>query len=259
MTLISLQEMGEKFLTTDIAGEVLSSLLVILIEIILFAVVGVLAHFHDPLKKPKGLLLLGEVGVNFFDGLVEGLMGPKFKGFGGFAMAISIYVFLAFIFGLTGLPSPMTYLAIPLSLGLTTFVLIHATSVKYTKWRYFKRYVEPVPLFLPINLISMWAPFLSLTLRLFGNAIAGWTIMTLIYQALEDLSARIFSGMSSLGVVEINKVFLAPIPAGILHLYFDLFSGFIQTTVFISLTCLFIGQEAPEDEEYELDMKKGGK
>ena len=259
MTLISLQEMGERFLSTDIAGEVLSSLLVILIEITLFVIIGIMAHFHDPLKKPKGLLLIGEYGVEFFDGLVEGLMGPKFRGFGGYAMAISIYVFLAFIFGLTGLPSPMTYLAIPLSLGLSTFVMIHATSVKFTKWRYFKRYIEPVPLFLPINLISMWAPLLSLSLRLFGNALAGWTIMTLVYQALEDLSAQLFSSIGNLGSVEVSKVFLAPIPAGILHLYFDLFSAFIQTTVFISLTCLFIGQEAPEDEEYELDMKKGGK
>ena len=259
MNFISLQEMGEKFLSTDIAGEVISSIIVILIEMILFVIIGIMAHFHDPLKKPKGLLLLGEYGVEFFDGLTESLMGPRFRGFGGFAMAISIYVFLAFIFGLTGLPSPMTYLAIPLSLGLTTFVLIHATSVKYTKWRYFKRYVDPLPFFLPINLVSMWAPLLSLTLRLFGNAIAGWTIMTLVYGALEELSGMLFSFIQTNGNVEIAKIFLAPIPAGILHLYFDLFSGFIQTTVFISLTCLFVGQEAPEDEEYELDMKKGGR
>ena len=65
-------------------------------------------------------------------------------------MAIGVYMFIAFIFGLTGLPSPITYMAIPLSLGLSTFMLIHATAIKYNKLRYFKRYVEPVPLFLPI-------------------------------------------------------------------------------------------------------------
>lgn len=260
MNFISIQEMGDKFLTTDIAGEVFSSLIVVGIEILLFAIIGIKAHFHDPLKKPKGLLLLGEVGVEFFDNMAEGLMGPRFRGFGGYIMAIAVYLFLAFIFGLTGLPAPMTYIAIPLSLGLSTFVLIHATSMKYTKWRYFKRYVEPVPFFLPINLISMWAPLLSLTLRLFGNAIAGWTLMTMVYYAMEGLSAQVFSFIETAGPVAWGEVILAPIPAAILHLYFDLFSAFIQTTVFISLTMIFVSQEAPEDEEYQLDtVKKGGK
>ena len=258
MTFISLQEMGEKFLTTDLAGEVFSSLIVILIEIILFAIIGIKAHFHDPLKKSKGILLIAEIGVEFFDNLAAQLMGPRFKGFGGFIMAIAVYLFVAFIFGLTGLPSPMTYLAVPLSLGLVTFVMIHATSVKYTKWKYFKRYVEPVPFFLPINMISMWAPLLSLTLRLFGNAIAGWTLMTMVYYAMEGLSATVFSFIETTGPVAINQVILTPIPAAILHLYFDLFSAFIQTTVFISLTMIFISQEAPEEEEYQLDMKRKG-
>ena len=111
MTYLSIQEMGEKFLTTELAGEVFSSLIVIGIEIILFTIIGIMAMCHDPLKKPKGLLLIGEYGVTFFDNLAEGLMGPRFKGFGGYIMAIAIYLFLAFIFGLTGLPSPVTYLA----------------------------------------------------------------------------------------------------------------------------------------------------
>ena len=256
--LLTIKEMGDKFLTTELAGEVFSSLIVIGIEVILFVIIGIMAMVHDPLKKPKGLLLVGEIGVNFFDNLAEGLMGPRFRGFGGYIMAIAIYLFLAFIFGLTGLPSPITYLAVPLSLGLSTFVLIHATSIKYTKWRYFKRYIEPVPFFLPINLISMWAPLLSLTLRLFGNAIAGWTLMTMVYYALQNLSGMMFNWIQTSGPVEVSKVFLAPIPAAILHMYFDLFSGFIQTTVFISLTMIFVGQEAPEEEEYQLDTKKKG-
>lgn len=260
MTLISLQEICDKFLTTELAGEVISSLIVMGIEVVLFVIIGIMAAVHNPLKKPKGLLLIGEIGVNFFDNLSQDLMGPKFKGFGGFVMAIAVYLFLAFIFGLTGLPSPMTYLAVPLSLGLTTFVLIHSYSVKFTKWKYFKRYIEPIPLFLPVNLVSMWAPLLSLSLRLFGNAIAGWTIMTMLYYALENLSSMIFSFITVTEPVRWGAVILPAIPAGILHLYFDLFSGFIQTTVFIFLTMLFIGQEAPEDEQYELDFqKKGGK
>lgn len=227
-----------------IPGEIYSSLIVMLIIAVISIIIGVLARRQDPLKKPKGILHLAEIGVETFDGMVKEYMGPQFKGFGGFVMAIAMYLFLSFIFGLTGLPSPMTYIAIPLSLGLTTFVLIHATAIRFQKWGYFKRYVEPFPVMLPINLLSMWAPLISLTLRIFGNAVAGWTIMTILYYGLENVSATVFSFIES----EWNQIFFAPIVTPVLHAYFDLFSGFIQTLVFISLSMIYIGQEVPQED-----------
>ncbi len=239
-------EILENFKDTNLAGGVFSSLIVILIMIILAIVIGIKAHFQDPLKKPKGILLLAEVGVNFFDGMAEGLLGKGFRSFGGYLMAMGVYMFLAFIFGLTGLPSPITYMAVPFSLGLSTFMLIHATAMKYNKFKYFKRYIEPVPVFLPINLISMWAPLLSLTLRIFGNAISGFVIMTIMYSGLQGASAAIFSALEPF-IGEWNQVFLAPLVTWVFHLYFDLWAGFIQTTVFLSLTAIYVGQEIPED------------
>ena len=234
----------DNFTKARITGPVISSLIVMLIMIILAIVMGIKVRRADPLKKPKGFMLLAEYGVNFFDNMAEGLLGKRFRSFGGYIMIMGVYMFIAFIFGLTGLPSPITYMAVPLSLGLSTFMLIHATAIKYNKFRYFKRYIEPVPLFLPINLISMWAPLLSLTLRIFGNALSGFVIMSLVYAALKDLSAAIFS---SLNIGVWNQAFIAPLLAWILHLYFDLWSGFIQTTVFLSLTTIYVGQEIPED------------
>ena len=246
--------MFDKFFNLDIPGEVISSLIVMLIIIILAIIIAIQAHFQDPLKKPKGLLLLAEIGVKFFDGFVKELTGNALPNFGGFIMAVAVYLFIAFIFGLTGLPSPVTYMAVPLSLGLTTFLLIHLISAKFTKWGYFKRYVDPLPLFLPVNLLSMWAPLLSLTLRLFGNAIAGWALLTIVEFALRDASAAIFSFVPA----GWNEVFLAPIPLAVLHAYFDLFSGVIQTCVFMFLTMIFVANEGPEDEEtYELSREGG--
>lgn len=237
--------MFDNFLSLDIPGEVISSLIVMFIIMVLAIIVGILARRQNPLKKPKGLLLMAEIGVRYFDNFAHELVGPGLPNFGGFIMGVAVYLFIAFIFGLTGLPSPVTYMAIPLSLGLTTFLLIHFTSARFTKWAYFKRYIDPIPIFLPINLISMWAPLLSLTLRLFGNAIAGWALLTIVEYALRDVSGMIFSFMGQWG-----EVFLAPIPLAILHAYFDLFSGFIQTFVFILLTTIFIGQEIPEDIDF---------
>lgn len=246
----------ENFLKTELSPEVFSSLIVIGIIAILAIIIGIMARKADPLKKPKGLLFLAETGVNFFDRQVSEMMGFKFEGFGGYIMAIAVYLFIGFIFGLTGLPSPVTNLAIPFSLGIFTFTLIHYTAVRHQKWSYFKRYVEPVPVFLPVNLISMWAPLLSLTFRLFGNAISGWVLMSIVYSALENLSGMIFSFIPS----EFNQAILAPFITPILHAYFDLFSGFIQTTVFIFLTMIFISNEASEDEvmEQAINLSKKG-
>lgn len=256
MLLLTLLTEGENvdkivdlFLTTDFTNETISAMFssfcVMLIIIIVCIIVNIKARKVDPLKKPKGIVYLFEFGVTFFDNFVDDLMGPKFKGFGGFLFAVAAYVFLSFIFGLTGLTSPMTNMAIPLSLGFLTFSLIHITSIKHTKGRYFKRFIEPIPVFLPVNILSMWAPLLSLTLRLFGNALAGWTLMSVVYYALENVSALIFSFVSGPG----NAIIIAPIITPILHAYFDLFSGFIQTTVFVMVSSLYILSEVPEDEE----------
>ena len=234
----------EQFKAMDIAGEVYSSLIVVGIIIVFSIYIGIRAHFQNPLKKPKGALLVAEMGVGFFENMAEGLLGKNFRTFGGYIMIIAVYLFTAFIFGLTGLPSPVTYMAIPLSLAMTTFVLIHATAVRFNKFKYFKRYVDPLPIFLPINLISMWAPLLSMTLRLFGNAIAGFVIMSIVYFGLQNVSALIFGALVA---SPWNEIFIAPFITWILHLYFDLWSGFIQTTVFISLTMIYVGQEAPDD------------
>ena len=251
-----LDESMQHFFDFDIAPEVYSSLIVCLILIVFSVVVGILARFRKPTDRPKGILSAVEYGVTFFDKFAVDMMGPAFKGMGGFIMAIAMYLFTSFIFGLTGLPSPMTYIAIPLSLGLVSFVMIHATAVRYQKWKYFKRYVDPFPVFLPINLMSMWAPLLSLTLRLFGNAIAGFALMTILYSALESLNQMIFANLGQWG-----GAIGTPIVTGIFHLYFDLFSGFIQTTVFISLTAIYIGQEGPEDitdvQTTQIEMKGG--
>lgn len=219
-----------------------------LIVSIFFVIAGIIAKHADPTKRPRGILLLLDWAVEKIDGFTKSNMGPAFENFGGILLGIICFLFLNMIIGITGLPTPMAYLPVPLSLGLLTFLMIHGTSIKYTKWGYFKRYVDPFPIFLPINLLSMWAPLLSLTLRLFGNALVGWVLMTLVNWGLESASAMIFS--TTIGGP--SDLLLVPIATPLLHAYFDAFSAFIQTLVFVSLTALFIAQEKPEPIEEEL-------
>ena len=249
-------DLAERFLRFEISGETISSVILVGVICLLSIYIAIRARFANPLKRPWGILFLAEVGVTFFDNLVESIMGKRYRGFGGFIMAVGVYLFMAFVWSLTGLPSPIVYLATPLSLGLVTFVLIHANSVRFKGFRYFKRYIEPIPVFLPINLISMWAPLLSLTMRLFGNALAGWTIMTLVYTVIKASGDAVITFVDS-SVINVGG-FIAPIATPILHAYFDFFSGLIQTTVFLFLSMIFIGNEGPEEEDIEELAMKGG-
>ena len=233
------------FKTFNPSGEIIIALGIIFVLIILAIIVGILAKKADPLKRPKGLLLIAEWAVEKLDAFTADTMGPGFENFGGILLGIIPFMFIAFTIGITGLPTAMNNLAVPLSLAMVTFILIHFTSIRFTKWHYFKRYIDPFPIFLPINLLSMWAPLLSMTLRMFGNAIVGWVLIGLVNGALESLSSLIFSFAGS----GVSSIFLVPVITPVLHAYFDLFSGFVQTMVFVFLTALFIAQERPDEIE----------
>ena len=232
----------------DLPSEIYGSIIVLIIVLILSLIVFFKVKKTDPLAKPKGIVHLSEILVTKIDGMVESMMGKKFlrRGMGGYFTAIAVYIVLGFTLGLLGLPTPMVNLIVPVSLGTLTIILVHATAVRANKWRYFKRFVEPVFFFLPINIISTFAPLISLSLRLFGNALAGWTIMNLLYWGSGLLANVIYGGFIPTGP---SSLLVTPILAPFLHMYFDLFGAFIQTLVFVSLSMIFISQEDDSPDE----------
>ena len=84
----------------------------------------------------------------------------------------------------------------------------------------------------------------SMSVRLFGNILCGGIMMQLVYSATGALSNKIGELLGAKGGV-FN--FIGPLVAPILHAYFDLFAGFIQTLVFVTLTMVLIGNDIPED------------
>ena len=105
-------------------------------------------------------------------------------------------------------------------------------------------FIEPIPVFLPMNIFGKFSTILSMSLRLFGNVLCGGIIMSLIYSFTEFVSSALVGLFTSSGSV-FN--FVAPVLAPVLHAYFDVFSGFIQTLIFITLTMVFIGNEMTDD------------
>ena len=245
-----------------ISAEFITSLIVMAIVIIFSFVVYFKQRKLGPLDKPKGIVNIAEAIVEFGDKQVNDLMGcPKyFSNFAAYIIPLAMYIFLGFFIGMMGLPnlivlgptsegyllnenklfstvpSPFTNLTFTLLIGLITVVLIEVTKMRTNKLKYFNQFIFTFPPLLPIA--TNFAPMLSLGIRLFGNAFAGSCIMTLLYQTFYAL-------FNHFGLI------FAPVFMPFLHAYFDLFSGFIQTIVFVMITMMDLAQEAPQEEANE--------
>ena len=195
----------------------------------------------DPLVKPKGVLLLGLIYYKMMTNFVTGNMGKKAaKHYAPYIAGLALFMFLSNILGLLALPSPTANYSVTLTLALITWVLIQFTKIRVNGFKgYFHGFIEPFPPFIIMNVFGLFAPLISMSLRLFGNITSGSVLMMLFYTFTQWLSTTFLR----LELFNVIGMVLAPF----LHAYFDLFAGFIQTYIFISLTTIFIGIEMPQD------------
>ena len=200
------------------------------ILIVMLIIIGFAIAANRAMKKatevPSGFQNVVELIVEKLDGMVDSPMGKNAPRFYNYIGTIFIFILLSNISGLLGLRPPTADYGVTLPLGILTFVLIHFNQFKYQKpkdiWVDMCSPLPPwLPIWFPINLISEIAVPVSLSLRLFANVLSGTVMMALVYGLL--------------------KWFAVIWPAA-LHVYFDLFSGAIQTYVFCMLTMTYIGQ-----------------
>lgn len=198
-------------------------ILIVMAIMIIFAVIA-----NRKLKKateiPDGFQNVIELIVEKLDGMVESTMGKWTPRFVNYISTIFIFILLSNISGLFGLRPPTADYGTTLALGLITFCMIHFNKIKHqsakTIWTDMCSPLPPwLPIWLPINVISEIAVPISLSLRLFANVLSGTVMMALVYGLL-------------------GKV--AVIWPAALHVYFDLFSGAIQTYVFCMLTMTYV-------------------
>lgn len=226
----------------NLPAEIYSSIFVVIGLSIFAIVIGSKVKKADPLAEPTTTTFIGETIVGGIEKFTINTMGPRFKPYAPYFGFLAMYIPVSFIVGIIGLSSPIAYYGVPLILALTTFIFVHMTAIKYQKWGYFKRFVEPFAVFLPINILTFPVILISLSFRIFGNALAGTIIMAMIYWATGNAAGAL------LGIFNLPAFnFIGPFVAPVFHAYFDFFGAFIQTLVFISLSCLFVAAEAPNE------------
>ena len=178
-------------------------------------------------EVPGGFQNVVELIVEKLDGMVDVSMDQSAPKFYNYIGTVFIFILFSNISGLLGLRPPTADYGVTLPLALITFTLIHVNKWKYQKpMTIWEDICSPLPKWLPIwapiNLVSIIAVPISLSLRLFANVLSGTAMMALLYGLLG---------------------WAATAWPAVLHVYFDLFSGAIQTYVFCMLTMTYISNE----------------
>jgi len=205
--------------------------LIVMVFIIVLALIARHAVLHGD-EKPSGLQNFVEMIVEMLDNLVKGSMGRHWRPFVNYIGTIMVFIFFANTSGLFGLRPPTADYGTTLALALITFFMIRFNKAKHQSakdiWTGMCSPLPPwLPIWAPINIISEIAIPISLSLRLFANVLSGTVIMALVYGLLR---------------------FIAIAWPSVLHVYFDLFSGAIQTYVFCMLTMTYVTQACETDE-----------
>lgn len=192
--------------------------------IVMLIIIGFCFAANAAVKKagtvPTGFLNVVELIVEMLDGMIKSAMGSNAAGFANYIGTLFLFIFISNISGLIGLRPPTADYGVTLALALITFCLIHFNKFKHQHISgVIKGLCDPWPFWAPINIIGDIAVPISLSLRLFANILSGTAIMALVYGLLGWIATAW--------------------PAA-LHIYFDLFSGAIQTYVFCMLTMTYV-------------------
>ena len=212
----------------NISPSIKSSMIITFILAIILIIIGIKLRKYKVTDEPKGLIIVIEWLVETMNDMTKSTIGKRYKKLAPYLTTVAIMLFVYNISGLFGFRPPTASISVTFAFSITTFVLVEFYGIRSQGIKkHLKGYLDPIPLFLPMNIISDIAIPISLGLRLFGNILSGVVIMALVYTVL---------GWAALAI------------SPVLHLYFDLFSGFIQTLVFCMLTLVFIAGKLPDEE-----------
>lgn len=176
---------------------------------------------------PTGFQNVIEAAVEAFDNFAVRTLGEKFSRlFPWFFMAFA-FILSSSLFSIFGLRAPTADWATTFALALVSFVFMVVLGIRSRGGVYLKSFVEPHPIFFPMNLLGELAKPVALSFRLFGNVLSGTIILTLYYS--------------------LTPVFVQiGIPA-LLHAVFDVLFGSLQTYIFVIISLMYIKIAADSD------------
>lgn len=177
--------------------------------------------------------------VKTVNNMIEVNMDKESMPYAPYIAAVFAYIIVGTLISMVGFRSITADISVTGGLAAMTFVLITYTKIKTNGvGGYFKQFINP------LNIISEVATPVAMALRLFGNVAGGMIITLILYIALGSASGALYNVMGIPPIGDpvngyVFNIFQIGIPA-VLSIYFDLFSGAIQSYVFIMLTMAYI-------------------
>jgi F-type H+-transporting ATPase subunit a len=184
---------------------------------------------------PSGAQTIMEAGIEFLNSFSKKYFGSFAKYLGPYMGALFLFLLLANIISFVSplevkllgrhfeppfpIRPPTRDINVTAALAVISILLVlfcgfAARGVK----GWFKHLFHPLPFMLPFNIMEYGTRLISLGLRLFGNILGGFVLMTLIEKAIP-----------------------LAVPM-VMALYFDFFDGLIQAMIFVFLTSLYISE-----------------
>lgn len=172
--------------------------------------------------------------VETVNNMIGANMGSDSMAYAPYIAAVFAYILFGTLISMIGFRSITADISVTGSLALMTFVLITYTKIRsHGIGKYLLSFVNP------LNIISEIATPVAMALRLFGNVAGGMIITVILYAALGAASGSVYNLLGFTADAYYFNIFQIGIPA-VLSIYFDLFSGAIQSYVFIMLTMAYI-------------------
>jgi F-type H+-transporting ATPase subunit a len=228
-TLLAEAEVG-KHLYWNIAGSLVHGQVLLVIWFVLsILVVFSLLGASNTNRIPHGWQNFMEAAVDFVTDIARNQLGESFyKEWIPFIGTLFFFIFgcnwAGAVIPWKLIELPEGELAAPTNDINTTVALALLTSFAYfyaglskKGLGYFKRYVQPIPLLLPINILEDFTKPLSLSFRLFGNVLA------------DELTVTVLTSLVPLVI---------PLPIMAL----GVFAGSVQALIFSTLAAAYIAE-----------------
>ena len=141
---------------------------------------------------------VAEMGYEAIVNFVRGNMGTGFDHYIPLVCTIFVTSVISNLISLVGIWSPTADLMTELAWGLVVFVLITYHKIKSSGIKeYLRSFLDPIPILLPINIMSECFTPVSMACRHFGNILSGTVISTLIYGAMVAANNALFGALGS--------------------------------------------------------------
>jgi len=204
-------------------GQVLAVSWVVISILLIFSILGT----QNTQRIPNGWQNFMEATVDYIVTIAKDQLGESFyKEWVPFIGTLFLFIFgcnwIGAIVPWKLIKLPEGELAAPTNDINTTVALALLTSFAYfyaglskKGLGYFKRYIQPIPLLLPINILEDFTKPLSLSFRLFGNVLA------------DELTITVLTSLVPLVI---------PLPIMLL----GIFAGSVQALIFSTLAAAYI-------------------